>query len=227
MHESRLTLLKDLGTVVCGKTVKKKRRLGLYKCECGNIIEVLTESVISGKTKSCGCFKFERIREASTTHGLSKSKIFKLWKSIRNRCYNKNSPKYRNYGGRGIKVCYEWNSNFIKFNEWCLEHGWRDGLQIDRIDNNGDYEPSNCHFITNVENQAIGKKSIPNTNKSGYMGIHWSKQTKKWKSTITINRKQIHGGFFSSIDDAVKNRIEMEIFYFGEQKTNFHFLLTN
>lgn len=71
---------------------------------------------------------------------------------MKTRCYNTNSPTYKNYGGRGIKVCDEWVNNFEAFYKWSMENGYKDGLQIDRIDNDGDYGPSNCRWVTSKEN---------------------------------------------------------------------------
>jgi hypothetical protein len=89
-----------------------------------------------------------RRRDVNRTHGMSNTKIYKLWTDIKRRCYNKNRVGYKNYGGRGIRVSEEWKNSFEAFFEWAMENGYKEGLEIDRIDNDGDYCPSNCRFVT-------------------------------------------------------------------------------
>lgn len=86
------------------------------------------------------------------THGLSGTKIYFLWRNMRTRCYNSNAKDFKNYGGRGITMCRAWLENKQVFFVWALLNGYKDGLQIDRIDNNGNYEPCNCRFVTSKEN---------------------------------------------------------------------------
>jgi hypothetical protein len=81
-----------------------------------------------------------------------KYRIYAMWLDMRNRCYRPGVHRYENYGGRGIKVCEAWKKSFIKFKNWVIEHGYKDNLSIDRINNNGDYTPNNCRFVTNKEN---------------------------------------------------------------------------
>ena len=85
------------------------------------------------------------------THGMSNTKIYNVWKGMRRRCYLKSDSRYSRYGGRGIKVCAEWNSDFTKFYEWAIKNGYREnaGLSIDRVDVDGNYEPSNCRWVDN------------------------------------------------------------------------------
>jgi len=78
--------------------------------------------------------------------------LYRIWIGIKRRCYLKSSTNYNRYGGRGIKVCEEWKSDSAAFKNWCLQNGYKEGLQIDRIDNDGDYSPDNCRFVTNQEN---------------------------------------------------------------------------
>lgn len=85
-------------------------------------------------------------------HGFSRTKIYRLWKDIRRRCENPKRRRYNRYGGRGIKVCELWITSFRAFWEWAMSHGYQEGLQIDRIDNDGHYCPENCRFVTAIEN---------------------------------------------------------------------------
>lgn len=131
----------------------------LCKCDCGTIKEIRYDG-LGRSTFSCGCLNIEkstkRLVNATKKHGMSNTKLFAMWRDMRNRCYNEKVDRYENYGGRGIKVCDEWKDNFEPFMKWALANGYKDGLSIERIDVNGDYEPSNCKWIP-VKQQARNK----------------------------------------------------------------------
>lgn len=112
------------------------------KCYCGKETIVYKSSLTSGKIKSCGCYN----KEINTTHGESKTKLYKVWQHMRERCYNNKTDRYKNYGGRGIKIYKPW-LDFLYFKEWALKTGYIDGLSIERIDVNDDYKPNNCKWI--------------------------------------------------------------------------------
>ena len=106
----------------------------------------------NGYTLSCGCVNREKAKlfgQTRKTHGFSKSRIYSIWSKIKLRCYNKNDEFHYNlYGKRGITVCDEWKNNFMAFYNWAMANGYKDNLTIDRINANGNYEPSNCRFVT-------------------------------------------------------------------------------
>ena len=123
-------------------------------CDCGNSSISLSYTLLNGNAKSCGCLRKETMRKISTKHGLSNtSPVFSIYGKIKERCYNKNCKAYKNYGGRGITMCYEWLSNFKYFHDWAIDNGYKQGLTIDRIDNEKGYEPANCRWVTNKTQQ--------------------------------------------------------------------------
>ena len=130
----------------------QSRRRAVFVCKCGNIFEARIAEVKSGHTSSCGCYRNQATIKRMTTHGLSKHPTYKLWSGMKERCYKPNNKNYDRYGGRGIRVCDEWLNNFMIFHDWCIANGYQKGLQIDRIENDGNYEPSNCQFISQTHN---------------------------------------------------------------------------
>ena len=122
------------------------------KCSCGKSVVVSGDSLKRGLTKSCGCLNSELVRLRRKTHGFSGERIYRVWQNMIYRCENKNYIEFARYGGRGITVCEEWRNNFQAFYDWATSNGYADNLTIDRIDVNGNYEPSNCQWLTRSEN---------------------------------------------------------------------------
>jgi len=143
---------KRFGRLLVIERVGTRGRSVLWKCrcDCGNEKEIVSGSLINGNTKSCGCLQAQSAKEKHTTHGMKRTRIYNTWAKMIQRCNNQNEKCYQNYGGRGIRVCDNW-SEFIPFYSWAMKNGYDDSLSIDRINNDGNYEASNCKFSTSKE----------------------------------------------------------------------------
>lgn len=184
-------------TVIAGAESRNSSIYCLCECECGTTREVMQRDLLQGWSSSCGCLS----REQSTSHGMSKHRLYHVWRAMIMRCTDTEDSQYKYYGGRNITVCEEWLDvrNFIT---WA-EPLWRKGLQLDRVNNDLGYSPGNCRFVTpeiNINNQR------PRYNVTGYTGI--AVRYGKFTAVIYSNRppcngKLIYLGVFNTKEEAV------------------------
>ncbi len=158
-----------------------KSKKWLCKCDCGNTKEIISSSLRFGKTTSCGCWKDEKTSKRFYKHGKSNTLIYNIWTSMKGRCLRKTSKDYPNYGGRGIKICDDWKNDFMTFYNWAISNGYKEGLTIERINPDGNYEPSNCIWLEN-EKQALNRR---NTILIEFKGKKQS--IRKWSEELKIN----------------------------------------
>lgn len=164
----------------------------LCKCDCDNKTIVRADGLLSGTTKSCGCYKNEQRKEQcnkmhdiNKKHGLYKHKLYKVWLSMKDRCYNKHGVPYKWYGFRGIKICDEWKNDFQAFYNWAINNGYQQGLSIDRINNERNYEPLNCRWATT-------KEQMNNTRKNCYITYNGETHTlSQWGKILNINNRTL------------------------------------
>lgn len=214
-HFGRLTAIKYMGD-----------RKWLFRCDCGNEKIIRTYAVKSGRTQSCGCYMRERINEACTTHNMTGTKLYHIYASMKQRCFNENQAEYHRYGGRGITMCEEWlgKNGFQKFSEWAYSTGYDENAErgectIDRINNDGNYEPSNCRWITQKEQQ--NNKSEPQVVICGesHSMKEWSKIT---GLSITTIRGRMKEGWKEEEILSVPQERETRVIHSKSQKITYN-----
>lgn len=201
----RLVVIKRLPSVRTGNSVRSN---WFCQCDCGNTHKVTTKELTSGHVCSCGCYHKEVSSKVATrtntTHNLTKEEynLYSRWKAIKQRCYNPNNIAYKNYGGRGIKMCDEWYNDPRKFVEWCKDNGIKQGFDIDRIDVNGDYEPSNCRSLTRSENSKNKRNVI-------LVSVNGIKKTmSEWNRIVGYAHSSLQRLYRRCGENAVVERIE-------------------
>ena len=141
--------------VVAYDRLENHKKWWVCECQCGNRLIVRKDQLRTGNTTSCGCNR--KGKATRLTHGQRQTRLYRIWQGMKARCYCKGSTSYKWYGALGVTVCVEWQA-FEPFRDWALTHGYTDELTIDRIDVNGHYEPSNCRWITQAEQNANMRK---------------------------------------------------------------------
>ena len=198
MKDMTPRLIKDLGLRYPTEKSTKKARYGLYECAyCGGEFEGSVYSVKRGQTKSCGCLRGD-------AHGLTSHKFYNTWKHMVDRCSNPNNKDYIHYGARGIIVCEEWLDikNFVDWAERTYPN--TKGVSLDRIDNGKGYSPENCRWA-DVTTQILNQRKRKD-NTSGYTGVTWHKNVKRWCSTLKSQGVLINVGTFKDKIEAVLAR---------------------
>lgn len=196
---------------VLEKTNERKNGNIVYKCKChkcGQIINRTLCNLVSRKNKghnnmTCGCFNFHH--NNLYKHGLSDTKLIYIYSNMKQRCYNKNNPGYKNYGGRGIKICNEWLNSFENFYNWAIKNGYQENLTIERMNNNGNYEPSNCRWATKLEQVRNRRNTVLITYKNE------TKTIKEWAEQYNIEfvtlKTRINRGW--DIERALKEKTHL------------------
>jgi hypothetical protein len=172
------TILKDIGTI------KGSRRV-LVSCVCGTQKEVFLSNIKRRSHNSCGCM---RTVNQFVKHGLTKHPLYGIWNGIKVRCSNpnRNAQTVRNYFAKGIKMCAEWKNDFKVFYDWALKNGWEKGLEVDRIDGNGNYCPDNCRIATK-------KMQARNTKTNIFFTIDGERRClSEWCEIYCMNYKVTH-----------------------------------
>ena len=160
------------------------------RCRCGQFVTARYPNLRSGRSRSCGCLMKEVSKNTLTTHGLSQElpRLYRIWKNMRTRCFNPRTTCYVRYGGRGVTVCEDWHG-YAAFHEWATTNGYREDLSIDRINNDGNYEPNNCRWAT-------PKDQARNTSRKRLI-THGgeTKSLAEWSSKTGIHRRTLSSRF--------------------------------
>ena len=166
-----------------GYIKEKRNSYAIFECpSCKKHITTRKSIIKNNKFIMCQKCTHSKLKQENP---LSRTKLYNVWASFKNRCSNEKSKPYKNYGGRGIIVCDEWKNDFKLFYDWAFANGYKEGLSIDRIDNDGNYEPSNCRW-TNWSEQALNKQRISRRNTSGYVGVSYYSKRRTFTASVTV-----------------------------------------
>lgn len=214
--------MKPLGELILVEKlpiVKKTHRKAIFKCFCGNHFITKIYFVQCGDTKSCGCHKIRTTSLNRKTHGGSRTKLYYVYRDMIRRCNSPSHHAYKDYGGRGITVANQWN-NFAYFKDWATNNGYKEGLTLDRINNEDGYSPNNCRFVSR-KIQAVNRR-MPKTNTTGFTGLVrcWN----SWSAEIKIDGKLHRLGIFKTPKEASeayeKARADRDKMYYEREIKN-------
>lgn len=155
-------------------------------CDCGGETTAQAPQLKSGKTQSCGCLASELSHERATTHGGRKTRLYHIWAMMKQRVLNPKNDSYKDYGGRGIRICDDWANSFVVFRDWAYKAGYSDSLSIDRINNDGNYEPSNCRWVD---------VAAQNRNQRSNVRLEYNGETKlmvEWAKDLGITEQALY-----------------------------------
>ena len=194
-----MKFIEDLG-MLPSKGTTVKRRFYLVQCACGHTFKTRADKYKTKPPKLC---KPCSLKVGSPTHKGSKTRLYRTWRNVLNRCYLKSAKYYENYGGRGITVYREWESGFEPFRDWAMDNGYDDTLTIDRINNDGNYTPSNCRWVTRTI-QSQNTRKLRATNTSGCRGVSKTSDGKSWQVRIQVDNTSVFLGRYSTTKEASK-----------------------
>ena len=181
-------------------------------CECGEYVIIPGNSLKRKLTESCGCLHRELLRKQNTTHGGYNTPEHRSWRAMKDRCLNKKSPRYKDYGDRGIKIE---DDRWLNFKNFYADMGNKiKGTTLERLNNEKGYNKKNCCWDT-YKKQSHNKR-IHKKNTTGCSGVCWDKKIKKYKARIGIDYKEIHLGYFNILQDAINIRKIAELKYWGK-----------
>ena len=194
----------------------ERRQRALCRCDCGNEKAIVIHSMIKhGGTSSCGCLWTDAIKESTSTHGMTGTKIHNAWRSMKARCYIKSCSNYSYYGGRGITVCEEWIHSFEAFRDWAVLHGYSEELTLDRIESTLGYFPTNCRWED--KNVQARNRRTRKTSGTGVTGVHKrnDRPYNSYRASICTSGKVTNLGSFQFLFEAAEARRQAEIEQWG------------
>ena len=205
MRYSEMKLPSDSDFVLLEKVVNQRTKV-LVKCKCGKEYMVSPQMLFRDNYAKCclQCSSLKKEKGYGNYKKIRSHPAYSILDNMKSRCYKKSAQGYKHYGGIGVKICDEWKNSYVNFCKWADNNGYKEGLTIDRIDVNGNYEPSNCRFITIQEQKENLHRQVNNS--SGYTGVSLQKNTNKWHSYYNKGGKRFSIGYFDTAKEASLER---------------------